>query len=148
MMARRVRPATAAAHTVLALTRYLLSNKSAGSGLENRKPWNSSQLSNFRSRDCSSVSTPSATTIRRSACATLMMVDTSDSPSGPAVISMAIFTSRARIACSVVMLFLMSAAASRRSVRRRTQHAAGAVALWDGMTSTACEQPLSGSGRL
>src|SRR6185436_16406667 len=58
---------------------------SAGTGLLNRKPCISSQLSNPRRRDCSSVSTPSATTLSFIECASWMMVDTSASPCGPAV---------------------------------------------------------------
>ena len=67
--------------------RNWVSNNSPGTGWLNRKPCISSQASKRSRRDCSSVSTPSATTLSLSECASLMMVDTSASPSGAAVIS-------------------------------------------------------------
>src|ERR1700680_440936 len=67
--------------------RYLYSKISLGTGLLNKNPCISSQPSNRSSRDCSSVSTPSATTLRFSECARLMIVDISDRPDGPVVMS-------------------------------------------------------------
>src|SRR6202521_3155787 len=67
--------------------RNLDSKISLGTGLLNKKPCISSQPSNRSRRDCSSVSTPSATTLSFSECARLMKVDTSASPSGATVMS-------------------------------------------------------------
>ena len=56
--------------------RYFVSKISLGTGWLNNKPCISSRLSNRSRRDCSSVSTPSATTLSFSECASLMTVDT------------------------------------------------------------------------
>src|SRR5579863_1207422 len=80
-------PAAPAAAALIA-PRYLASKISRGSGLLNRYPCISSQSSTRSSRDCSWVSTPSATTLSLSECARLMMVDTKARPSGLTVMSM------------------------------------------------------------
>src|ERR1700684_3647296 len=67
--------------------RYLDSKISLGIGLLNKKPCILSQPSNRSSRDCSSVSTPSATTLRFSECARLRIADIRDRPDDPLVMS-------------------------------------------------------------
>src|SRR6185503_15649115 len=67
--------------------RNFASKISEGTGLLKRKPCISSHLSRRSRRDCSAVSTPSATTFSLSACARLMMVETSDRPGASEVMS-------------------------------------------------------------